>query len=77
MKNKKVVILVIVLLAIILASIKIYNSYLFNEDGTLSDAKTQLIEHLQNIEDEEERKKQVDFSVESNIITKQEAAELY
>ena len=77
MKNRKWIIIIIVLLGIVFASIKIYNSYIFNEDGTLSDAKTQLIEHLKSIEDKEERKKQIDFSVESNIITKQEANELY
>lgn len=77
MKNRKWIIVIIVLLGIVFASIKIYNSYIFNEDGTLSDGKTELIEHLKSIEDKEERKKQIDFSVESNIITKQEANKLY
>lgn len=80
MKNKKNLIIaigVIIILAIAFGVFKIYDSYIFNEDGTLSDGHTELIEHLKNIEDEEERKKQIDFSLESNIITQEEANELY
>ncbi len=81
MKSKKTVIIIaiicLVILAILFATFKIYNSYMFNDDGTLSDAHTQVIEYLKNVEDKEERKKQIDFSVESNIITQEEADELY
>lgn len=80
MKNKKILLIVIgiiILLGIIFGAYKIYNSYIFNEDGTLSNGHTELIEHLKGIEDKEERKKQVDFSLESNIITQDEADKLY
>ncbi len=81
MKSKKTVIIIaiicLVILAILLATFEVYNSYIFNNDGTLSDAHTQVIEHLKNVKNKEERKKQIDFSVESNIITQEEANELY
>lgn len=80
MKNKKLLIIivsVILLLAIILGVYKVYTSALFNEDGKISDGHSQLIEHLKSIEDKEERKKQIDFSIQSNIITQQEADLLY
>lgn len=80
MKNKKVIIIFIIcliILAILFATFKIYNSYMFNDDGTLSDGHTELIEHLKSVKDKEERKKQIDFSLESNIITQEEANELY
>lgn len=80
MKNKKLLIIivsVIILLAIILGGYKVYTSSLFNEDGKISDGHAQLIEHLKSIEDKEERKKQIDFSIQSNIITQQEADLLY
>lgn len=80
MKNKKLLIIivsVILLLAIILGVYKVYTSVLFNEDGKISDGHSQLIEHLKSIEDKEERKKQIDFSIQSNIITQQEADLLY
>lgn len=79
--NKKMLIIAIIIIIIILAIgfgiCKIHNDYMFNEDGTLSDGHTELLQHLRNIEDKEERKKQVDFSLESNIITQEEAKELY
>lgn len=80
MKNKKMLIIAIIciiILAIFFAILKIRNSYLFNEDGTLSDGHTELIQHLKDIEDKEKRKNQIDFSLESNIITQEEANQLY
>lgn len=79
MKNKRIIVAVIVILicAVAFGIYKVYDSYLFNQDGTIVDGHKELIEHLKNIEDEEERKKQIDFSIEQNIITKEEANELY
>ena len=80
MKNKKVliiIIVVIVLLAVILGVYKARTSFLFNEEGKIEDGHSQLIEHLKSIEDEEERRKQIDFSLQSNIITQKEANLLY
>lgn len=73
-----IVIAIIVVLAIIFSVYKIYTSYLFREsDGKIVDGKTELIEHLKSIENEEERKNQIDFSVEHNAITQEEANTLY
>ncbi|MDO5556680.1 MAG: hypothetical protein Q4G05_00320 [Clostridia bacterium] len=80
MKNKKVAIIVIIaiiVVAVIVGIIKIYSSYLFNEDGTISNAHTEVIEHLKSINDVEERQKQIEHAVSSNIITTEEANELY
>ena len=80
MKNKKVLIVAIVIImlcAIGFGAYKVRTSYLFNQDGTITDGKTDLINHLKSIEDKEERKSQIDFSVEHNIITQKEADELY
>lgn len=80
MKNKKIIIIAIIIVivtAIVFGVYKIYDSYLFNEDGTVADGHKDLIDHLKSIEDKEERKKQVDFSLEQNIITQKEANEIY
>lgn len=80
MKNKKVLmfsVMVLVIFAIILGVIKIYNSYLFNKDGTISNPHTEVIEHLKSIENIEERQKQINHALNSNIITKEEVNELY
>lgn len=80
MKNKKIIVISIIIIAIVALGFgiyKIYDSYLFNEDGTVVDGHKDLIEHLKSIEDKEERKKQVDFSLEQNIITQSEANEIY
>ncbi len=80
MKNKKLLILaliVVIILALGFGVYHMYTSYLFSEDGTIVDGHKDLIEHLKGIEDKEERKKQIDFSLESNIITQEEADQLY
>lgn len=79
MKNKKILILIIIIiiLAIIFSFFKIRKSYLFNDDNSVTDGKTELINRLEKIDDKEERKKQIDYSVEKKIITQKEADELY
>ena len=82
MKNKKVIIILfiaLVICAIIFGVFKATHNpnYLYNEDGTISDGHKDLIEHLKNVENDAERKKQIDFSLEQNIITQEEANELY
>ena len=80
MNNKKIIliIIVIVVLAVILSIYKIYSSNLFRaDDGKIGDGKPELIEHLKSIENEQERKNQIDFSVEHNAITQEEANTLY
>ena len=83
MNNKKVIISIILVVLIIVAiGFGIFKAthnedYLYNEDGTIIDGKSELIDHLKSIEDVNERKNQIDFSVQQNIITQQEANELY
>ena len=80
MKNKKVLIIsifVIILVAIICGIYFVGKNYIFNENGTITDGRKDLINHLEQIEDKTERKKQVDMALEYNIITIEEANELY
>lgn len=80
MKNKKlliIAIIIIIILGVIFGIYKIRTSYLYNEDGTLSDGHAQLMETLRKVEDKEERKKQVDYALEQNLITQKDADELY
>ena len=66
-KNKKIIILIsiIIILAVIFSFFQIRKSYLFNADNNGI------------IEDKEERKKQIDYSVKQKVITQEEADKLY
>ena len=83
MKNRIFVIVAILILIIlaIFIGFKIAHvnvkDYLFTNKGTLVDGHKDLIEHLKNIEDETERKKQIDYALEQNIITNEEAIKIY
>lgn len=83
MNNKKAIIIVILVILVVVAiGFGIFKAthdenHLYNEDGTIIDGKSELVNHLKSIEDSNERKKQIDFSVEQNIITQKEANELY
>ena len=77
---KKVLIIAIIILivcAVGFGAYKVSTSYLFNSDGTITDGKKDLINRLKSIENETERKEQIDFSLEQNLITQKEANELY
>lgn len=79
MKNKKILIgilILIILCAIGFAVYKYRSSYLFSEDGSIVDGHQDLINHLEKIENAEEKTKQIDFSLEQNLITVEEANEL-
>lgn len=80
MKNKRILIIaicIIIICAIGYGVYGVYKSYLFNENGTISDGHADLINALKKVENNEERKKQIDFSLEYNLITEKEANELY
>ena len=83
MNNKKVVIgIILAILVIVAIGFGIFKAthneeYLYNQDGTVVDGKKDLIENIKKIENSEERKTKIDFSVEHNILTQQEANELY
>lgn len=79
MKNKKVTIIVSVAILLIVAIIvgvhKFYSSYMFNEDGTISginDLHKLYYEQLEKLSGDE-RVKLINFGVEQNIITIEEA----
>ena len=83
MNNKKaiigIILIVLVIVAIIFGIFKATHNenYLYNQDGTIPNGKGALINHLKSIEDTNERKNQIDFSLQQNIITQEEANELY
>lgn len=80
MNNKKniiIVIAIIVVIAIGFGIFKISTSYLFNENGKIEDGHSQLINHIKSIENDEERKNQIDYSLSQNLINQAEANELY
>ena len=83
MNKKKVIIsiilVILVIVAVVLGVFKATHNenYLYNQDGTVVDGKKDLINCLKSIEDVNERKNQINFSVQQNIITQEEANELY
>lgn len=83
MNNKKVIIAIILAIVLIVSIVfgifkaTHHEDYLYNQDGTVIDGKKDLIESIKKIENAEERKNKIDFSVEHNILTQQEANELY
>ena len=80
MKDKKnviIVITIIIIVAIGFGIFKISTSYLFNENGKIEDGHAQLINHIKSIEDEAERKNQINYSLSQNLINQAEANELY
>ncbi len=79
MKNKKLLIILVILIVLCGIGVGVYqyySSHLFNQDGTISDGHQDLINHLQGVEDAQERTKQIDFALEQNLITESEANEL-
>ena len=83
MKNKKVIIIVSILILIIVAVLygvhNFYSSYMFNEDGTISGTSDDLyklyFEQLEKVSGDD-RINLIKFGVEQNIITQEEADEL-
>ena len=83
MKNKKVIIIISIVLLITVAVIagvhKFYSSYMFNEDGTISGTSNDLyklfFEQLEKVSGED-KISLINFGVEQNIITEKEAGEL-
>lgn len=80
MKNKKMIIISVVILiviAIVFGVHKFYSSYMFNEDGTIDGgSKESFIENVQKLENEEDKVMLINFAVEHGVITEKEAKEL-
>ena len=83
MKNKKVVIIissiVLIISAIIFGIHKFYSSYMFNMDGTISGANEAYELYYEQLEkvSGDDRINLINFGVEQNIITREEAEELF
>lgn len=80
MKNKKflvIAIIIIIIGAIGYGVFKVYSSYLFNKDGTIVDGHKLLIERIQKIENEEDRREIIEECLERNFITQEDANGLY
>lgn len=83
MKNKKVIIIISIVILITVAIIvgvhKFYSSYMFNEDGTISGTSNDLyklyFEQLEKVSGDD-KINLINFGVEQNIITQEEADEL-
>ena len=52
------------------------SSYIYQGDGNIQDAHKELIEHIENINDINERKNIIDFSLQYNLISEEESREL-
>lgn len=84
-KKKMIVILSIVALLVIIGIIVYFTMIKPNHQPTLVDkngstistGKQDLIQHLKETENAESRKDQIDFAVEQNLMTQEEANELY
>lgn len=76
MKNKKFIIIaliIIIVLAILMGILKpVYDSYVFKRYG-----HEDLIKYIQNIEDDEQRKNEIEKALNNKDITQKEAEELY
>lgn len=70
-------IIIIIILAVVICIVKARSNYLYNEDGTLTDGHEELIENLKKTEDEETKKKKTDFYLQQNVLTQDEADEIY
>lgn len=78
--NKKYIIIAIVIIMVIAIGFGIYkiaSSYIFEKNGEIPNAHGELINHIKNIDNEAERKNQIEYSIEKNWINNQEANELY
>ena len=83
MKNKKIVIvfiIIVIIVAIITGIIKIMSYYAFKgslkQEIKIDDGDNKLINHLNKIENNEEKKEKVQWYLEANKITEQEAKEI-
>lgn len=68
-------VVLLIVIAIIIGIYKFYSSYMFNEDGTVISNSYNLYYEKLNTLSGDERIKLIEFGVEHNIITRQEADE--
>ena len=82
MNNKKIIIsIILVILVIVAIGFGIFKAthnenYLYNQDGTITDGKSELINHLKSIEDTNESDINVQEKININTATKDELTSL-
>ena len=81
-KDKTIIIfiIIIIIVAVLSGICKIMTSYMIEEDykkeTKIEDGGNDLIKYLNKIENEEERKERVEWYLEANKITEEEAKEI-
>ena len=77
-KKTTIAIIVILIVASILgvAGYYILSTNLWTADGRIEDGHAEAINHLKNIEDSQEKENQVNFFLNSNKITQEDADEI-
>lgn len=78
--NKKYItieIIVILVIAICFGIYKIASTYIFEKDEGIQNSHEELLNHIKSIEDDKERQNQIEHSINQNLISEQEANELY
>lgn len=79
MNKKKIIIIfsaLLIVLAILFGIYIFFSSYMFDENGKITDSFTLFYERLEELENDSEREELIKFGIENNIISEEEAKEL-
>lgn len=77
MKNKKILLIISVVIVVAVLAIGIYNYIISHTFPTQKNAKKLMIEKVKNIENETDRVKMIELLVQENFLTEKEANALY
>lgn len=79
MNKKKIIIIfsaLLIVLAILFGVYIFFSSYMFDENGKITDSFTLFYERLEELENDSEREELIKFGIENDIISEEEAKEL-
>lgn len=79
MNKKKIIIIfsaLLIVLAILFGIYIFFSSYMFDENGKITNSFTLFYERLEELENDSEREELIKFGIENNIISEEEAKEL-
>lgn len=79
MNKKKIVVIfgtLLIVLAIFFGVYIFLSSYMFNEDGSITDSFSLFYQRLEELENESEREELIKFGIENDIISEEEGNEL-
>lgn len=77
MNKKKIIIsALLIVLAILFGVYIFFSSYMFDENGKITDSFTLFYERLEELENDSEREELIKFGIENDIISEEEAKEL-